>query len=128
MSAPQVPAPAATATQLLEALDKYDAGTCGMVESWPDIALYRSVSAQLEEIRILSASLPRVRAQWTALLVAHAETIHMLWRMQHGHQPSAREQMAGVRQHHSDCIAALRHRCEHLLASRTTPPTLETGR
>lgn len=129
MSAPQhVPALDATARQLMQALGKYDADACRMVDTWPDIELYRSVSEQLEAIRIYSASLPQVRVQWTALLVAHAELIHMLWRIQYGHQASARAQIGPVRQHHGDCVAALHDRCARLLAGRAGGTGLQAER
>jgi hypothetical protein len=57
-----------------------------------------------------SAALAEVRVQWVELLIAHAELIHFLWRVQYGESQDAQAQIASVREHHTDCVKALRNR------------------
>ena len=111
MSAPQSAAVEAIAFQLAAALEKYATDTTAMIEGWPDLELYRSVSDEVEKIRMYSSALPETRVQWVELLIAHAELIHFLWRMQYGKQRDAQTELVNVREHHADCIAALRQRC-----------------
>lgn len=100
----------AIAFQLVAALEKYDADADAMVENWPDLDRYREVSAQIENIRMYSAALSDVRVQWVELLIAHAELIHFLWRVKFGESLDAKAQIASVREHHADCVVALRNR------------------
>jgi hypothetical protein len=116
MSAHQASALDAIAFQLAAALETYDEETAAMMAAWPDLERYRAVSEQIERIRLFSSALPDVRVQWVELLIAHAELIHFLWREQYGDGQAAREQIASVREHHSDAIAALRARCLRLVA------------
>lgn len=101
----------AVASQLVAALEKYDRDSGVMIACWPDLDRYRDVSAQVETIRMYSSALPAVRVQWVELLIAHAELIHFLWRTQYGANRDALERIVAVRDHHADCIAALRNRC-----------------
>ena len=117
MSASPLPALDAIAFQLMATLDTYDADVTRMLASWPDLESYREVSAQVERIRLYSASLPAVRVQWVELLIAHAELVHFLWRMQYGDQGAAREELGAVSEHHLDCVAALRNRCRRTMLS-----------
>jgi hypothetical protein len=111
MSAAQSHAFDAIAFQLVAALEKYDADADAMVDTWPDLELYRGVSAQIESIRMYSAALPEVRVQWVQLLIAHAELVHFLWREKYGERLAPDEGIAGVRENHRDAVAALRNRC-----------------
>lgn len=115
MSAPRPVASDAIASELVAALEQYERDTGAMLQNWPDIERYRAVSDQVECIRMYSASLPEVRVQWVELLVAHAELIHFLWRMQYGNQPEARAEIGRVREHHGHCIAALKNRARRVL-------------
>jgi hypothetical protein len=116
MSAIQSNALDAIAFQLAAALEQYDSDTAAMIESWPDLDRYRSVSDQIEKIRMYSSALPELRVQWVELLIAHAELVHFLWRVQHGDRQAAREQIGSVRDHHADAVVALRNRCIRLMA------------
>ena len=111
MSAHPTQAFDAIALQLVSALERYAADTAQMVADWPDFERYRSVSEQIEQIRMYASSLPEARVQWVELLIAHAELIHFLWRTQYGANRDALERIVAVRDHHADCIAALRNRC-----------------
>jgi hypothetical protein len=110
MSALQKNALDAVALQMAVALEQYDKDTASMIEAWPDLDLYRAVSAGIETIRTYSGDLPEVRVQWVELLIAHAELVHFLWRTQYGDRAGALDQIASVREHHARCIAALRAR------------------
>jgi hypothetical protein len=117
MSASQSQALDAVAFQLAAALERYDDETTAMLESWPDLERYCAMSEQIETVRLYSSSLPEVQVQWVELLIAHAELVHVLWRMQYGDGGNLREQVADVRDRHADCIAALRNRCVRILAA-----------
>lgn len=111
MSAPRALAFDAIALQMVAALDAYEQGVARMIEGWPDLDRYRTASNQVEKIRLHVSGLPEARVQWVELLIAHAELVHFLWRLQYGNRPAAEAEMAPVRQHHAECIVALRNRC-----------------
>ncbi|MGV3570478.1 MAG: hypothetical protein ACO1PB_07755 [Ramlibacter sp.] len=121
MSASQTPARLAIASQLMAALDAYERDTVSMVAAWPDLERYRCASEQVESIRNFSAALPEVRVAWVELLIAHAELVHFLWRMQYGDQPATRLELGPVRDRHGACVAALRTGCLALLAPQEDP-------
>ena len=100
----------AIALQLVAALERYAADTAQMVSDWPDFERYRSVSEQIEQIRMYASSLPEARVQWVELLIAHSELVHLLWRVQYG-SGLTMAQTVDVRVHHTDAVAALRNRC-----------------
>jgi hypothetical protein len=106
----------AIAFQLLGALRTYEESVDRMIAAWPDLDRYQEASEAVEEIRTYSAAVPEARVQWVELLVAHAELVHQLWRLQYGDCEAAQEQLAPVREHHGDAVTALRIRCEYLVA------------
>jgi hypothetical protein len=111
MSASQAHALDAIAFQLVAALEAYDRDAGRLVASWPDPELYRSVSDQVDRIRMYSSALPQTRVQWVEVLISHAELVHGLWRAQPGLGDDVLAQVASVRARHSAAIAALRTRC-----------------
>jgi hypothetical protein len=92
-----------------------------MIAGWPDLERYRSVSGQIEQIRMYAAALPDARVQWVELLIAHAELVHLLWRVQYGETGLAMSDTLDARLHHTDAVAALRHRCQRLMARQARP-------
>jgi hypothetical protein len=116
MSAPTALHLDAIAMQLAQALDQYDRETEAMIASWPDMDRYHAVSAQVEKIRLYSSGLPDASTQWVELLIAHAELVHILWRMHFGDEAAARAEIGAVRDQHAECIEALRSRCERVIA------------
>ena len=104
------------AFQLVAALEQYDALAVQTIAAWPDLERYRAMSDQVEQLRMYSSSLPQVRVQWVELLIAHAELAHSLWRMQYGPTQAVQGRVGTVRDHHADCIAALRNRCLQVIA------------
>ena len=115
MSASHAPALDAVAFQLAAGLEEYDQSVQQMLDTWLDMDLYRRVSAQIEQIRMYSAALPQLSVAWVELLIAHAELVHCLWRAQLAPALPDGRTLAQVREHHSDCVAALRGRCVRLL-------------
>lgn len=120
MSASGSPELDAIAFQLVAALEKYDEDAGRMVDTWLDMELYRSVSDQIEQIRLYSAALPRLSVPWVELLIAHAELVHSLWRLRFQHVEADRVRLEEVRARHSHCVAVLRSRCVRLLTAETS--------
>lgn len=116
MSASAAPEIDAIALQLLAALDQYDRDTVAMIATWPDLERYRDVSDQVEKIRMYSSAMPELRVQWVEVLITHAELVHFLWRVHYGEGEASIEQIPQVREHHADAVAALRNRCQRLMA------------
>jgi hypothetical protein len=121
MSAIESHAHDSVALQLAAALDQYEALTQETLAAWPDLERYRAMSDQVEQLRLYSAGLPQLRVQWVKLLIAHAELVHFLWRLQYGPAQAVHEQIAPVRDHHADCIAELRDHCLRLLGRSPEP-------
>jgi hypothetical protein len=101
----------AIALQMAAALDTYEQDTQAMIAAWPDFDRYRTVSEEVDRLRMYSSGLPATSVQWAELLIAHAELVHYLWRNFYGSGGGSAEAFEGVRDHHADCIAALRSRC-----------------
>lgn len=70
----------AAASKALAALERYEPDARKLAGSWLDAELYSRVAQEIEDVRRCCASLPLVSAQWTTLLIAHAELVHCLWR------------------------------------------------
>lgn len=111
MSAHPAKALDAISLQVVAALEVYAEDTAQMIAGWPDLERYRSVSEQIEQIRMFASALPEARAQWVELLIAHAELVHLMWRVQYGEAGLAMADTLEVRLHHTDAVAALRQRC-----------------
>lgn len=116
MSAHPASALDAIALQLVAALERYAEDTGRMIASWPDLELYRSVSAQVEAIRMYAAALPDARVQWVELLIAHSELMHRLWQVQYG-EGTATADTLEARLNHTDALAAMRNRCIRVIAA-----------
>jgi hypothetical protein len=116
MSANAANALDAIALQLVTALERYAQDTGRMIANWPDLELYRSVSEQIETIRMYAAALPDARVQWVELLIAHSELVHLLWRVQYG-EGKAMPDTLQARLHHTDALAAMRNRCLRVVAA-----------
>ena len=128
MSAPKAIDFDAIAQHLVAALDQYEQDLAAMIAHWPDLERYRAASEQVEKIRIYSSALPQARVQWVELLIAHAELVHFLWRVQYGNEHAAEADMARVREHHAACAAALRNRCLRIAARPPSPHSHQQAR
>jgi len=98
----------AIALQLAETLGEYEASLDAMLETWPDLEPYGAVSAKVEEIRLLSGALSSLSAEWIELLIAHAELMHCLWRLQFRSRGSQAKYLGQMRAHHGFCVTGLR--------------------
>ena len=110
MSAHPTNALDAIALQVVAALEVYAEDTAQMIGNWPDLERYRSVSEQIETIRMYVAALPDARVQWVELLIAHSELVHRLWRVQYGAGIDMSDTLE-ARLRHTDAVAAMRNRC-----------------
>lgn len=118
MSSSPAPVFDALATQLALALDRYDADVAAMVDTWLDLERYHQVSADIEEIRMLCGDLPHLSMPWVELLIAHAELVHWLWRLQFEPSDIDAAGLAALRERHAASLAALRGRCAQAMAQR----------
>jgi hypothetical protein len=116
MSAFQARAFDAIAFQLAAALDAYDITFESLMRDWPDIDLYHSASASMDELRMYSAALPQLSVQYITLLIAHAELVHCLWKHASGAEPVPAVQLETARSDHRAAITGLRRKCLRLLA------------
>ena len=115
MSASHAPALDAIAFQLVVALDRYEADTERMVDTWLDMELYGSVSDQVEQIRMYSITMPELAVFWVELLIAHAELVHSLWRLRFRADEANRERIGQLHQRHASCVASLKGRVLRVL-------------
>jgi hypothetical protein len=68
------------ANRTLVALELYAHDARKLAGSWRDLELHARVSRELDDLRHCCHDLPTVSVQWIALLIAHAELMHCLWR------------------------------------------------
>lgn len=71
--------PPQAAGDTLAALERYQSHLRQLVTRWMDMELYRTVSADLEQVRHCCQQMPQLSAGWVGLLIAHAELAHALW-------------------------------------------------
>lgn len=112
----------AIALHMAAALDNYELDTETMIAAWPDFECYRRVSEEVDRLRMYSSGLPATSVQWAELLIAHAELVHYLWRNCYGGGGGSAEAFERVREHHADCVTALRNRCARIAGSGRLPP------
>ena len=122
MSGSEFQAFRAIALQMAAALDTYELDAAALISAWPDFDRYRGVSEQVDLLRMYSSGLPETSVQWAELAIAHAELVHYLWRNFYGSGGGTTEAFELVRDHHADCIAALRNRCIRVACSASRPP------
>ena len=111
----------AVTLQLVAALEQYEGDMARMAQTWLDMELYGQVSEEIEQIRAFSGALPQLGTGWVELLIAHAELVHALWRLQFRDGAADMEELAQLRARHAECVAHLRRRCLRLLAQRPAP-------
>jgi hypothetical protein len=116
MTASHAPVLDAIAFQLAAALERYEQDVGRMMDTWLDMDLYREVSRQVEEIRMYSAALPQLSASWLEVLIAHAELIHHMWRVQNARPAPQARDLAAVRERHAAAVRRLHDACLRLIA------------
>jgi hypothetical protein len=109
----------AIAFQLAATIDSYEQHVEELLAAWPDMERYRTVSESIEEIRRYASALPAVSVQFVALLIAHTELVHALWKQTNDPGHAANPALAPAREQHGECIAALRQKCRGLLRATT---------
>lgn len=97
----------AVAFQLAATVERYEDHVEQLVMGWLDMDCYRTVSAEMDEIQLLSSSLPQLTVPAVALLIAHSELVFSLWRDGRGLQECLRR--------HRACAAELHRRSLRLL-------------
>ncbi|NML45203.1 hypothetical protein HHL11_15725 [Ramlibacter sp. G-1-2-2] len=122
MPASHAPAIDAMAFQLAAALERYGQDAGRMADTWLDMELYRSVSDQVEQIRMYSSALPQLSVQWVELLIAHAELVHSLWRARFREGEGDAALLFEVRERHAACVEGLRQRCLRFLSREDRSP------
>ena len=80
MSDRHTPALRAAALRAAVALERYELHVRRLAATWLDMELYRTVSAEIDEIKGHCACLPQFSVAWVSLLISHSELIHCLWR------------------------------------------------
>jgi len=108
------------AFQLLETLPPYEADIDSLLRHWPDEARFRRVWHHVEQIRAFSATLPAVRVQATAVLIAQAELVRLLCRSQQHYEVGMGRDIAQARAEHRDAVAALRYRLQWVIKGAAT--------
>jgi hypothetical protein len=112
----------AIALQMAATLESYEEDTEAMIAGWPDLERYRKVSWDVDQLRMYSSGLPATSVQWAELLIAHAQLVHYLWRDWYGSGGGNAQAFEQVRDHHADCVSALRSRCARVARSSVLPP------
>ena len=108
--------------QTIEALANYGSSVQLLVETWLDMALYAEVSDKIEEIRRYCLLLPRLSVRWTALLISHAELMHLLWLRDHVGPPYGTNEIQLHLSQHMERIQALSATCWRELGKPFPPP------
>ncbi|RYF13853.1 MAG: hypothetical protein EOO30_20075 [Comamonadaceae bacterium] len=117
MTGSECQATQAAATEVEAALDAYERHVRRLVRTWLDMDLYRTVSAEIDDLRSCCAALPQLSTCWVALLISHADLVHCLWRSSQAGERVSREELQHRLEEHLDCIHALADR-SHQLAER----------
>lgn len=79
MTATPIP-PSQAAGDTLAAVERYQQHVRKLVDNWMDMELYHAVSGDVEQVRRCCQRLAPLSGPWVALLIAHAELVHGLWR------------------------------------------------
>ena len=119
MSANFQPQLDAIAFQLVAAVESYEQQVEALLATWPDMERYGGVSESINAIRRYAAALPPVSVQFVALLIAHTELVHVLWKPADAGGGDDDLALHAAREQHRHCAAALRIKCKGLLLART---------
>ena len=109
----------AIAFQLAATIESYEQHVEALLAAWPDMERYRTVSESIEEIRRYASALPVVSVQFVALLIAHTELVHALWKQSNDPGLAANRALPPARAQHAECTAVLRQKCKGLLRANT---------
>lgn len=102
------------ASELAQALERYQHDFDEMVESWMDRAYYRAVSEELHDIRVMKGALPQLSEEMAEVLMRHVELVHAVWNAQIRPSPAATCEMKRLRHRHRAAVQALGRKCVEL--------------
>lgn len=97
------------------ALGRYQGHLALLVESWPSMELYASVSADMNEVRSLAFHLPTLSAPLCELIISHAELVSAL--LQGPGQALAGASLDEIRARHREVARRMLQRCSLLAAT-----------
>jgi hypothetical protein len=109
-----MPAMCSVASQLGQALQRYQYDFDEMVESHMDTSYYRAVTAELHDIRVMKGALPQLSYEMAEVLMRHVELVHSVWNTQIRPSPAATQEMKRLRQRHRAAVEALERKCREL--------------
>lgn len=118
MSASSLPATRTVASQLAQALARYQNDLDQMVESWMDREYQHTVAAELHDIRMMKGALPQLSDEMAEVLMRHVELVHSVWKAQIRPSPDATCEMKRLRQRHRAAVEAMGRKCVELAAER----------
>lgn len=107
--------PQAAANRALAALERYPRLVARLGTDWRDPALYHPAARALDEIGHACRGVDEVSGPWVALLIAHAEFVHVLWQSSRPESGVSAEDRHRLLGHALAAAAALRERCMALL-------------
>lgn len=111
MSANHAPALRAMALQVAITLARYERHVRRLPDTWLDMELYRTVSQEIDEIRLSCAALPELTVPWTALLLSHADLVYALWHCGGTRDGPPRDTVEHKLEEHLERVDALARRC-----------------
>jgi predicted ATPase len=118
MSAPSLPATNAIASQLGQALQRYQYDFDEMVESHMDTPYYRAVTAEIHDISVMKRALPQLSNEVAEVLMRHVELVHSVWNSQIRPSAEADQEMKRLRQRHRAAVEALGRKCQELFSQQ----------
>ncbi|NPC55717.1 hypothetical protein [Caenimonas soli] len=114
MSASSLPAIRTVASQLSQALERYQSDFDEMVESWMDRHCYQTVAAELHDIRMMKGALPQLSEEMADVLMGHVDMVHSVWNAQIRPSPDATFEMKRLRQRHRAAVEAMGRKCAEI--------------
>src|SRR3954469_19670053 len=121
MSATQLPVAQATALHAVACLQHYEERVHRLVESWLDMDVYQSVSAEVDAVKSSCALLPGLSVPIADLLVTHAELVHCLWRASQPDRTAGTDDCEAYLREHLASIHALSRKCLRVAGVSTKP-------
>lgn len=111
MSASHFPVMRALAVQAATSLARYERHVRKLAATWLDMELYATVSGEIDEIQRCCSALAEVSGPRTALLISHAELVHVLWRSTQRGRVVGRDEVDKRLREHLACIDMLARNC-----------------
>lgn len=99
------------ASQLADALERYQRDFDEMVESRMDTPRYRAVTRELHDIRMMKGSLPDLSTEMAEVLIRHVELVHSVWNAQIRLPGDDFEKIKRLRNRHRSAVECMRRKC-----------------